>query len=95
MNLLVYQKKLKGRNIIVLEDIIDTGITLEKIIELLEKEGVKTIKIASLLFKPESYSKKFNIDYIGKSIKNDFVVGYGLDYNEKGRNLKNIYKLKN
>ena len=88
-------KEIKGRNIIVLEDIIDTGITLEKIIELLEKEGVKTIKIASLLFKPESYSKKFNIDYIGKSIKNDFVVGYGLDYNVKGRNLKNIYKLKN
>ena len=88
-------KKIEGRNIIVLEDIIDTGITLEKIISLLEKEKVNSIKIATLLFKPNSYQKKFQIDYIGKSIENDFVVGYGLDYDEKGRNLKNIYKLKN
>ena len=88
-------KKIEGRNVIVLEDIIDTGITLEKIIRLLEKEKVKSIKIATLLFKPNSYQKKFQIDYIGKSIENDFVVGYGLDYDEKGRNLKNIYKLKN
>ena len=88
-------KKIEGRNVIVLEDIIDTGITLEKIIGLLEKEKVKSIKIATLLFKPNSYQKKFQIDYIGKSIENDFVVGYGLDYDEKGRNLKNIYKLKN
>ena len=88
-------KNIEGRNVIVLEDIIDTGITLEKIISLLEKEKVNSIKIATLLFKPNSYQKKFQIDYIGKSIENDFVVGYGLDYDEKGRNLKNIYKLKN
>lgn len=88
-------KKIEGRNVIVLEDIIDTGITLEKIISLLEKEKVNSIKIATLLFKPNSYQKKFQIDYIGKSIENDFVIGYGLDYDEKGRNLKNIYKLKN
>ena len=88
-------KKIEGRNVIVLEDIIDTGITLEKIISLLEKEKVNSIKIATLLFKPNSYQKKFQIDYIGKYIENDFVVGYGLDYDEKGRNLKNIYKLKN
>ena len=88
-------KKIEGRNVIVLEDIIDTGITLEKIISLLEKEKVNSIKIATLLFKPNSYQKNFQIDYIGKSIENDFVVGYGLDYDEKGRNLKNIYKLKN
>lgn len=88
-------KKIEGRNVIVLEDIIDTGITIEKIISLLEKEKVNSIKIATLLFKPNSYQKKFQIDYIGKSIENDFVVGYGLDYDEKGRNLKNIYKLKN
>ena len=88
-------KEIKGRNIIVLEDIIDTGITLENIINLLKKEKVNSIKIATLLFKPNSYQKDFHIDYIGKSIENDFVVGYGLDFNEKGRNLKDIYKLKN
>ena len=86
---------INGRDIIVLEDIVDTGITLEKIILLLDKEKVNSIKIATLLFKPNAYQKEFPIDYVGKSIENDFVVGYGLDYDEKGRNLKNIYKLKN
>ena len=85
---------LKDRNVIVLEDIIDTGITLERIIALLEKENVATIKVATLLFKPKAYTKEIHIDFIGKSIPNDFVVGYGLDYDEIGRNLPHIYKLK-
>ena len=86
---------ISGRNIIVLEDIIDTGITLEKIISLLKKEEVADIKVATLLFKPDAYTKDMEIDFIGKSIPNDFVVGYGLDYDEIGRNLPHIYKLKN
>jgi hypoxanthine phosphoribosyltransferase len=85
---------ISGRNIIILEDIVDTGITLEKIISLLKKENVGNIKIATLLFKPKAYTKDISIDYIGKSIANDFVVGYGLDYDEIGRNLPHIYKLK-
>ena len=85
---------ISGRNIVVLEDIVDTGITLEKIIELLEKENVADIKIATLLFKPNAYTKDIHIDFIGKSIPNDFVIGYGLDYDEIGRNLPHIYKLK-
>ena len=85
---------IKNRNIVILEDIIDTGITLEKIISLLEKENVADIKVATLLFKPEAYQKEIEIDFIGKSIANDFVVGYGLDYDEIGRNLPHIYKLK-
>ena len=86
---------ISGRNIIVLEDIIDTGITLEKIMSLLKKENVADIKVATLLFKPDAYTKDIHIDFIGKSIPNDFVVGYGLDYDEIGRNLPHIYKLKN
>jgi len=85
---------IKGRNVIILEDIIDTGITIEKIMSLLEKEKVVDIKVATLLFKPKAYTKKIHIDFIGKSIPNDFVVGYGLDYDEIGRNLPHIYKLK-
>jgi hypoxanthine phosphoribosyltransferase len=87
-------KNIRNRNIIILEDIIDTGITLEKIMSLLEKEEVAEIKVATLLFKPETYKKEIEIDFIGKSIANDFVVGYGLDYDEIGRNLPHIYKLK-
>ena len=85
---------ISGRNIIILEDIVDTGITLEKIISLLEKENVADIKVATLLFKPDAYTKDIHINFIGKSIPNDFVVGYGLDYDEIGRNLPHIYKLK-
>ena len=86
---------ISGRNIVVLEDIVDTGITLEKIITLLEKENVADIKVATLLFKPNAYTKDIHIDFIGKSIPNNFAVGYGLDYDEVGRNLPHIYKLKN
>ncbi len=89
------EDNISGRNIVVLEDIVDTGITLERIIKLLEKENVADIKIATLLFKPNAYTKDIYIDFIGKSIPNDFVVGYGLDYDEIGRNLPHIYKLKN
>jgi hypoxanthine phosphoribosyltransferase len=87
-------KNIRNRNVVILEDIIDTGVTLEKIISLLEKEEVADIKVATLLFKPEAYKKEIEIDFIGKSIPNDFVVGYGLDYDEIGRNLPHIYKLK-
>ena len=86
---------ISGRNIVILEDIIDTGITIDKIMSLLKKANVADIKIAALLFKPESYKSDISIDYIGKSIPNNFVVGYGLDYDEIGRNLPHIYKLKN
>jgi hypoxanthine phosphoribosyltransferase len=86
---------ISGRNIIILEDIVDTGITLDKIMSLLEKENVADIKVATLLFKPVAYTKDIHINFIGKSIPNDFVVGYGLDYDEIGRNLPHIYKLKN
>ena len=87
-------KNIKERNIIILEDIVDTGITLEKIISLLKQQNAKSIKTATLLFKPDAYKKNIDIDFIGKSIPNDFVVGYGLDYDEIGRNLPHIYKLK-
>ena len=86
---------IRNRNIIILEDIIDTGITLQKIISLLKKEEVADIKVVTLLFKPDAYTKDIKIDFVGKSIPNDFVVGYGLDYEEIGRNLPHIYKLKN
>tara|TARA_B100001287_G_C22676730_1_gene528089 strand:+ start:311 stop:850 length:540 start_codon:yes stop_codon:yes gene_type:complete len=88
-------KQIKKRDVIILEDIVDTGNTLEKIIKILKEKKVASYKIATLLFKPDAYTKNINIDYIGKSIKNDFVVGYGLDYDEIGRNLPHIYKLKN
>ena len=86
--------EISGRDVIVLEDIIDTGNTLEKIVGIFTKKEVASLKIVTLLYKSEAYEKEIPIDFIGKSIPNDFVVGYGLDYDEIGRNLPHIYKLK-
>ena len=85
---------IKGKKVIVLEDIVDTGNTLEFIIEKLQKKQPADLKIATLFYKPEAYKKSYTIDFIGMEIPNDFIVGYGLDYDELGRNLPEIYKLK-
>jgi len=84
---------IENRTVIILEDIVDTGITLGKLVQTLNRKNPKAIKIATLLFKPDSYKGNLKIDYIGKSIPNDFIVGYGLDYNGLGRNLADIYTL--
>lgn len=83
-----------GKNIIIIEDIVDTGITIDKIITLLMQGNPSSIKICSLLYKPDAFKGKEKPDYIGFTIPNTFVVGYGLDYNEKGRNIEEIYQLK-
>jgi len=84
---------LKEMDVVILEDIVDSGQTLESIVDSLILKKVKSICIATLLLKPEDYSAKFRIDYIGFSIPNDFVVGYGLDYDGFGRNLTSVYTL--
>ena len=94
-HLLGLNENLKGRTVIVLEDIIDTGNTLEKIYEILENEDIKTLKIATLFFKPSVFDKKLKIDYVGMEIPDEFILGYGLDYDGLGRNLSDIYKLSN
>ena len=88
-------KNINNRTLVVLEDIIDTGNTLEFLYEELKKEKPKKIYFASLLLKPSIYKKPISIDFVGQEIPNDFVVGYGLDYEELGRTLPQIYKLKN
>lgn len=80
-----------GKDIILVEDIVDTGLTLEDILVQMKEIGVKSVKIASLLYKPDSFKGSYKVDYIGKSIPNDFILGYGLDYDGYGRNLKDIY----
>jgi adenylate kinase len=91
--LIGFNTNLKGRDIIIVEDIIDTGNTIEKVLNILKSYAVNSVKIATLLYKPTVFDKKCQINYVGLEIPNTFVVGYGLDYNELGRNLKEIYKL--
>jgi hypoxanthine phosphoribosyltransferase len=80
-----------GRNVVVVEDIVDTGITMERILESLVAKGAKDIHVATFLQKPDALQRDIKIDYIAMKIPNDFIVGYGLDYDGYGRNLKNIY----
>jgi len=86
-------ESLEGRYVVVVEDIIDTGITMANTIPKLQHLKAKDVKIATLLFKPKAFQKDFPIDYIGIEIENDFIVGYGLDYDGLGRNLADIYKI--
>jgi len=88
-------QNIEGRRIIILEDIVDTGITLDITISKLKNLKPADIKVATLLFKPEAFKNQFVIDYIGIEIPNEFIVGYGLDYDGLGRNLSDIYKIIN
>ncbi|MGZ4055453.1 MAG: hypoxanthine phosphoribosyltransferase [Bacteroidia bacterium] len=84
---------IKGRTVVIVEDIVDTGVTIENVWEQLKSLGVAEIKIATLLFKPAAYTKSVPIEYAAIVIPNDFIVGYGLDYKGLGRNLEDIYVL--
>jgi hypoxanthine phosphoribosyltransferase len=86
-------EEIKGRHIILLEDIVDTGNTMELILSDLTKMNPADVKIACFCNKPEAFRKSFRIDYIGMSIPDEFIVGYGLDYDGYGRNLPDIYKI--
>ena len=87
-------KEVEGRHIILMEDIVDTGNTIESIFEYFKNtQRPKSLRVASLLLKPDVYKKEFKIDYVAKEIPNKFVLGYGLDYDELGRNLPDLYQL--
>jgi len=87
------QTSLKNRHVIVIEDILDTGVTMDKIFTLLESEQPASLSVCSMLLKPNSYKGKHQPKYIGFEIEDQFVVGYGLDYKEHGRELPAVYQL--
>ena len=88
-----FTSDITGRRVIVVEDIVDTGNTIVSLAQKLKDHHAKEVKICTLLFKPDSYDKDVKLDYVGLSIPNAFIVGYGLDYNEVGRNFEDIYVL--
>lgn len=81
----------KDRRVIVFEDIVDTGNTMVALKELLLDKGAKDVKICTMLLKPDVYKKDMKLDYVGLEIPNAFIIGFGLDFNERGRNIKDIY----
>ena len=85
---------LQGRDVILVEDIVDTGFTLKSILEKVYQQQPSSVRVCSLLYKPAAIQSSINeLEYVGFEIPNEFVVGYGLDYNGLGRNLKDIYKV--
>jgi hypoxanthine phosphoribosyltransferase len=84
---------IRDRTVIILEDIIDSGITVSHLLKDLAVYGPKSLQVATLLLKPAAVRENVKPDYVGIEIPNDFIVGYGLDYNGYGRNLKDIYKI--
>lgn len=86
-------ENLEGKTVVIVEDIVDTGNTIEELKAIFKEKKVKHLKIATLFFKPEAYKKDIKIDYVGIRIPNKFIVGYGLDYDGLGRNLADVYQL--
>lgn len=84
---------LEGREVVIIEDIIDSGYTMKCLLQKLEAMKVASVKVATMLFKPNAFKFDYKIDYIGMNIGNEFIVGYGLDYNQHGRNYGSIYKV--
>lgn len=91
--LMGFTSNIKGKVAIIIEDIVDTGNTIVKLKKLIEEAGAAETKVCTMLLKPDKYKKDIKLDYVGKEIPNDFIVGFGLDYDELGRNLKDIYTL--
>lgn len=92
-HLIGLNEEIAGRTVVLIEDIVDTGITIKGLKEQVLGMGAKEVKIATLLFKPESCIKEIKPEYVGMSIPNDFIIGYGLDYDGYGRNLRDIYSI--
>ena len=88
------EEDIEGRTVVIVEDIVDTGNTINLVRDQLSCDFPKQIKIATLLFKPNALKQEVSLDYVALEIPNDFIVGYGLDYDGYGRNLKDIYKIK-
>ncbi len=82
---------IEGRNVVIVEDIVDSGNSIELMMELLKPMKPASVKVCTLFFKPNAYKKEIPIDYVAMEIGNEFIVGYGLDYDQLGRTLKDIY----
>ena len=91
LELIGLKENLKGRTVVIIEDIVDSGKTMSKVLEMLQNRGAGKILISTLLLKPDALRYNIKPDYVAMTIPNDFIVGYGLDYNGYGRNLPDIY----
>lgn len=88
---LPFPEKCRGKHVLIVEDIVDSGLTMEAMLHELALLQPASVRVCTFLFKPGNFCKDFSIDYIGASIPNDFILGYGMDYDGKGRTFKDLY----
>ena len=92
---LPFPERVKGRDVLIVEDIVDTGLSMGHLLQEVGKLEPRSVRICTLFYKPEAFKGDYKVDYVGREIANDFIVGYGLDYDEEGRTLKEVWKTKN
>ena len=92
-SLLPFPERCRGKHVLIVEDIVDSGITMETMLKEVAALEPASVRVCTFLFKPGNFTKSFPIDYIGASIPNDFIVGYGLDYDGRGRTYRDLYIL--
>lgn len=92
---LPFPERVKGRDVLIVEDIVDTGLSMGHLLQEVGKLEPRSVRICTLFYKPEAFKGDYKVDYVGRDIANDFIVGYGLDYDEEGRTLKEVWKTKN
>ena len=90
-SLLPFTESIKGRDILIVEDVIDTGLSMQAMLDAARRCAPASVEVCTLLFKPHAFRGGFNVQYVGREIGNEFIVGYGMDYDEKGRNLPEVY----
>ena len=84
---------LSGRTVVIVEDIVESGLTIKRMMEQLGTRNPASVQVCTLFFKPEKLKEDLKLDYVAFSIPNDFILGYGLDYDQQGRQLKDVYTL--
>lgn len=92
---LPFPKDVEGRDVLIVEDVVDSGLSMGHLLKEVAKMNPKSVRICTLFFKPAAFNGDYNVDYVGKEIGNEFIVGYGMDYDEQGRCLPEVFKVEN
>ena len=91
---LPFPPNVEGRDVLIVEDIVDSGLSMGRMLDEVWKMKPRSVKVCTLFFKPGAFKGDYKVDYVGREIGNEFIVGYGLDYDEYGRTLKDVYVVK-
>lgn len=91
--LLPFAKDVEGRDVLIVEDVIDSGLSMQQMLKEVKELNPRSVKVCALFYKPEAFKGDYKVDYVGREIGNEFIVGYGLDYDEQGRTLPEVWKV--